>query len=359
MIFRRAAQREFVSTAAGIFVALFAILITTQSIRLLSQAAGGRLASEAVVALLGFAALNYLPVVLSLTVFIAILLSLSRTYRDSEMTVWFSSGLPLTAWVGPVLRFAVPIVLLIALLSLFLSPWAVGKSLQLRERLQSRDDVAQVSPGSFRESSAAERVFFVEAIAEDASRVRNVFVSSVQHGRLGVMVAEQGYTETAANGDRFLVLLNGRRYEGAAGTPDYRAMEFVRYAVRIEAREGREVKESPKSAKLISLLRDPSGPNQGELLWRVGIPLSALSLALLAIPLSFVNPRAGRANNLILAILVYMTYSNMIGLCQAWVAQGRLPFSVGFWVVHVLMFVLMIVLFHRRMAIYSWLRLRR
>ena len=127
MIFQRAAQREFAQTAATVFVALFAIMLTTQLIRLLGQAAGGRIASEAVVAMLGFTALNYLPVLLSLTLFIAILLSLSRVYRDSEMAIWFSAGVPLTAWMRPVLRFALPLVLVIAVLALFLSPWAISQ----------------------------------------------------------------------------------------------------------------------------------------------------------------------------------------------------------------------------------------
>src|SRR4051812_39788062 len=106
MIYQRAAQREFAQTAVAVFVVLFAILMTTQLIRLLGQAAGGKLAPEAVMALLGFGALGYLPTLLSLTVFIAILMTLSRAYRDSEMVVWFSSGLSLQAWISPVLKFA-------------------------------------------------------------------------------------------------------------------------------------------------------------------------------------------------------------------------------------------------------------
>jgi hypothetical protein len=110
MIFLRAAQREFTQNAVAVFVALFAILISTVLIRLLGQAAGGRVPADAVLALIGFGAIAQMPVVLSLTVFIAILMSLSRCYRDSEMVVWFSSGVPLTAWMRPVLRFAVPVV---------------------------------------------------------------------------------------------------------------------------------------------------------------------------------------------------------------------------------------------------------
>jgi lipopolysaccharide export system permease protein len=358
MIFRRALLREFANVAGAVFVALFAILLTTTLIRLLGQAAGGRVASEAVLALLGFGALNYLPIMLSLTLFVSILLTLSRSYRDSEMVIWFSSGQSLTAWVRPVVAFALPLVVVIALLSLHLSPWAREKSAEYQQAIIAREETAQLKPGTFRESNNGERVFFAEAIAQDVSSVSNIFVSSLQHGRLGVMVSREGFQETTERGDRFVVLTEGRRYEGLAGTPEYRVMEFARYAVRIDTKESRAPDKSPRRATLWELIAEPTDPNLGELLWRIAIPLQALTLSLLAIPLSFVNPRAGRANNLILAILTFVVYGNLINLSQAWVAQGKLAFAIGLWAAHVVMFALLILLFYRRISVYSWFRRR-
>lgn len=359
MIFRRAAQREFSQTAATVFVALFAIMLTTQLIRLLGQAAGGKITSDSVIALLGFGAMNYLPTVLSLTLFISVLMTLSRSYRDSEMAIWFSAGVPLTAWIRPVLKFAVPLVLVIAALSMFLSPWALTKTAEYKQRMDQRDDVARVTPGAFQESGQADRVFFVEGQIGEEGRVKNVFISSRQHGRLGVVSAAEGRTEVAANGDRFLVLENGRRYEGTPGSADYRVTEFERYGFRIETRESRGIVPTHRNMPTLELLAQPTRVNLGELLWRVSIPLSALNLALLAIPLSFVNPRAGRTNNLLFAILTFMIYNNLVSVSQAWVAQGKLPFEIGVWAVHVLMFVGLLVLFSRRLMVFSWGRLWR
>jgi lipopolysaccharide export system permease protein len=359
LIFRRAALQEFANIAGAVFVALLAILITTVLIRLLGQAAGGRIASEAVLALLGLSALSYLPIVLSLTMFVAILLTMSRAYRDSEMIIWFSSGLPLTAWVRPVLIFALPLVALITLLVLFLTPWSVAKSTDYQQAVAEREELSQIRAGTFHESRGRERVFFVEGIAEDASTVQNIFVSSVQHGRLGVMVSRGGYQETMPNGDRFAVMLDGRRYEGVPGTPEYRVMDFERYAIRIDTKEGKKATGTPKGAPLSALLDDPSPANLAQLLWRVSIPVSALTLALLAIPLSFVNPRAGRATNLALAILIFLVYSNLINVAQAWVQQGRLGFAAALAVTHLVMVVVLLSLFYRRIATNSPLRLRR
>ena len=80
-------------------------------------------------------------------------------------------------------------------------------------------------------------------------------------------------------------------------------------------------------------------------------------ISLLAIPLSFVNPRAGRTNNLILAVLVYLIYSNAVSVCQAWVGQGRLRFDVGLWIPHLAMLGVLAILFYRRISVFArWRR---
>jgi lipopolysaccharide export system permease protein len=358
MIFHKALVREFANTALATFFVLLGITLTTQLVKLLSQAASGVITSTGVLALLAFTLVNYLPVLLSLTTFIAILMTLTRSYRDSEMVVWFSSGLGLTRWVRPVLSFALPLVFVIALLSLVLSPWAVGRSEDLRRLMDSRDDVSAIVPGVFRESSRAERVYFVEEVSGSENMVANIFVSSNQHQKLGVMVARRGHQETAENGDRFLVLLNGRRYEGAPGTPEYRVYEFERYAMRVEIGEARARAPTTKTTATPELFREPTPRNLAELSWRIGLPVSALVLSLLAIPLSFVNPRAGRSMNLVFALLIYMTYSNLLSIVQASIAQSRLSFPLGL-AVHALMLLVLVVLFYRRLMVVSFSRLFR
>jgi lipopolysaccharide export system permease protein len=360
MIFRNALLRELVAVAAATFIVLLAIVITMLLVRFLGQAAAGAITTAGVATLMGFATLNYLPVLFSLTLFISVLMALTRSYRDSEMVVWFSCGMSLTKWIRPVLIFAVPVVAIIALLSLVLSPWAVTSAEELRRQMDSRDDVAAVSPGVFRESRQAQRVYFVEEVVGSENLVANVFVSSVQHGKQGVMVAARGFQEIAENGDRFLVLLNGRRYEGEPGSADYKIYEFERYAMRVDALEGRAARApTTKALSTAALLRDPKPANLAELSWRVGLPTSALILTLLAIPLSFVNPRAGRSMNLVLALLIYMAYSNLLSITQAQIAQSRLSLPLGLLGVHAAMLMILLALFYRRLVVFSLFRLVR
>jgi lipopolysaccharide export system permease protein len=353
MIFRTSLLREFAAVAVATFIVLLAIAIATQFVRFLGLAADGAIPLESVFAMLVFTLFNYLPVLLSLTLFITVLMTLTRSYRDSEMVVWFCSGVSLTAWIRPVLLFSVPLVATIALMSLLLSPWAIIKSEEFRQHLDTRNDVSRMAPGAFRESKQADRVFFVENINEQDGVVANVFVSSVEHQKIGVMVAQHGLLQTAENGDRFLVLLNGRRYEGVPGTAEYKIGEFSRYAMRIEPYEAKYSAPSAKALPTVELLRNRTPTNLAELSWRIGLPLSALILALLAIPLSFVNPRAGRSLNLVLAILVYMIYSNCVSITQVWVAQQRIGFATGLWGVHVAMLIVLVGLFLHRLTLFS------
>src|SRR5436309_1925550 len=273
MIFHRALLREFASLAGAVFMTLFAIALTTRLIRLLGQAAGGQIPTDAVIAFLGFFSLGALPVLLSLTMFISVLLTLTRSWRDSEMVIWFGSGLSLTAWLRPVMLFALPQIAVIAALSLFISPWAAQMSAQYATRLETRDDVSRVSPGVFGETPNKERVYFVESISGDSSAVQNVFVSSIHQKRSGVSMSRTGRTETASNGDRFIVLEQGRRYEGAPGDEQYRITEFDRYAARIETKENTEPERNQKNLATWALISNPTKENLAELVWRIGIPV--------------------------------------------------------------------------------------
>ena len=359
MIFQRSLIREFSLIAIAVIGVLLAIILTRLLILLLGKAAVGDVPAEAVLGLIAFGILTYMPVLLGIAVFVAVLLALTRSYRDSEMTVWFTSGLSIAAWIRPVLQFAIPVALVCALLSLWVAPWSQEQSVEYQRLLESRDEVSAVTPGVFRESRSADRVFFVDKLSERDDVVNNVFVQSMQNNRMGVMVAQKGFVETAPNGDRFVVLLHGRRYEGTPGSLDYRTVDFDRYAVRIEPREMKRQAPSSKAMTTPALLAQHRPEQVAELHWRIALPLAVLIMALFAVPLSFVNPRSGRSWNLVLAVLVYALYNNLLSIFQAWTAQGKVPPWIGLWPVHGAMVALLVLMFWNQLYGFRWIALGR
>ncbi len=348
MIFQRAIRRELLQTVGAVFTTLFTIVITVMLIRILGDAAAGKIAPTDVAAMLGFASLGYLPVILSMTAFISVLQVVARNYQDSEMVVWFASGVSLTRWVRPVMAVGAPLVIMTAMLSIWLTPWANRSAAEYKERFQHREDIARVSPGKFQESSRGDKIFFVEGMANDASKVNNVFVRE-RGKRDTVVAAEEGTVEVSADGERKLELFRGRRYDGAPGDKEFRTVEFKKYTVLMSTGET-ALKENKAARSLTTwqLVEQPTPSNLAELLWRVAIPLMCALQMLIAVPLGFVNPRRGRGLNLMIALLLAITYNNLIGVLQGGVATGRMSFGLTWWPIHLAVLLLVMLLFFWR-----------
>jgi lipopolysaccharide export system permease protein len=349
MIFQRAIRRELRNTVGAVFTTLFTIVITVMLIRILGDAAGGRVASGDVVALLGFAALIYLPVILSLTAFVSVLLVVARSYQDSEMIVWFASGLSLMRWIRPVMAIGLPIVVLTAALSLWLTPWASRLSAEYKETFKNREDISRISPGKFQESASGDRIFFVEGLSSDTRNVENVFVSQSRDKNNSVVVAQVGSVNVDSRGDKLLELRNGHRYDGTPGAPNFQTMDFGRYVIVISSSH-RELEDN-KSARVLptaALIASPEPTNKAELLWRISLPIMCLLQMLLAIPLGFVNPRRGRTLNLMIALVLAISYLNSLGIVQAAVGQGRISFGTAWWPLHLAAFLVITLLFFWR-----------
>lgn len=352
MIFRRALQRELASAAGATFTVLFSIFVTWTLIAILGRAAGGKVASGDVLALIGFQVLNYLPTILILTSFISVLVAVTRSYRDSEMVVWFASGQSLVRWIRPVLTFGLPLVALVGALSLVVTPWAKMKSNEFVERFEKREDLKRVSPGQFRESTASNRVFFVEGSSEGSTVVQNVFVNSTENGKTSIVVAKQGQVESDGKGGQFLVLTNGRRYQGVPGAADFQSMEFERYSMRVATKVavlGTDLNSDAMTTPALLLLNNSF--TNAELLFRISSPIMCFVLMLLAIPLGFVNPRAGSSANLILALLIFFTYSNLTKLAENSVKLGKASFGMGWWPLHLFVLLTAIGLFAWRLNV--------
>ena len=301
--------------------------------------------------MIGFNAMFYLNLLLSVALFLTVLLTLSRWYRDSEMVVWFTSGQSLTACLKPILLFAAPFLVAIVLLSLFLSPWAEQRKIEFERQLESRDEISILSPGLFREFKRAGIVVYVESINPVDGRIRNVFLHSVDDAKDATTVARLGHLVEEPNGDRFVVLEDGRRYEGKPGSADFRLIEFDRLGRRIEPAEARALPASNKAIPTAALLVADGRSERAELFWRLSVPILALVLTLLAIPLAYVNPRMGRSFNLIAAAFLYMLYTNCINIVQSMIAQGTLDLWVGLLVPHVAALVVVFLLFRHQLSI--------
>ncbi len=349
MRYRQALLRELSLTSGASLIVLIAITLVTLFIRLLGDAARGELANEAVFTYLGFSLLHFLPVLLSIGIFIGVLLTFMRYWRDSEMVIWLNSGLSLLDWAKPVLLFILPLVAVLTLLTTALIPWAMNKKDIYRQELLSREDTSAIAPGLFAESHGGERVYFVENLNPLTGTVKNVFMQSSEGGKLGVVVAAEGRQDKLEDGTRFLILSQGRRYEGTPGRADYRIVQFEKYWMRLDPVEAQARGMTARKTGTLDLLKQAAPDARAELLGRLSSPISAVVLALFALPLSFVNTRARRSFGLIAALLIYFLYNNLMSISQAWVAQDKLNVVAGLLLGHLPMIIALVLFFAYRL----------
>jgi lipopolysaccharide export system permease protein len=340
MLFDSTVRKDLARTFAATLVVILTIVITMFLIRTLGQAAGGVVSPQDVVLLLGYTALGHISTMLTLSMFVAIVVTLGRMYRDSEMVIWFASGVGLSRFVRPVLWTAAPVLLVVAIAMLVVWPWVNRQSTELRDRYAQRSDLSRVTPGVFQSSSDGSRVYFVERESADGINARNVFILTQQRRIESVTAARSGRLESQ-DGDRYLVLEGGQRNEIDAASGERAISRFEDYRVLVdEARVKRAEARPPKATRTIDLVRNPSPAGEGELVWRLGIVFAACNLLLLGIGLAATNPRRPGNWNLIFALLGFIVYFNLVTLSQGWVAGGRIGMGTALFALHGAVFLL-------------------
>jgi lipopolysaccharide export system permease protein len=322
MLFDSSLRRELARSFGATLLVLGTVVMTMMLIRTLSLASKGTVSPSDVTLVMGYTLLGHLPTLLALSLFIASVGTLSRMQTDSEMVIWSACGRGPMSLLGPLLRFAWPVLVGVAVLAMAVWPWSNQQVTELRERFEQRADVERIAPGQFQESANGSRVFFVD---KDSGQTRgnNVFISS-QDAVAHSIISAQSARIQAEGGDRFLVLENGQRVERRNDGSGHRVSEFDTYRILIGDVPTEATAETPPRARsTLDLLREPSRINQGELSWRLGLVLAAINLVMLSLVVSFGSPRAGRSANLVFALFAFIVYYNLLNLGQNWIATGR------------------------------------
>ena len=349
MLYQNKLKNELFFNSLSTILILSGIVVAQRGVIVFRLASKGIIPNDSILTILVFSLLKYLPILLTLTLFLTILLTLSRWFKDSEMMIWFSSGLGLTSFIRPILFFSLPIIFLIGFLSLYLSPWATQKSEEYKAGLKNRDELATISPGSFKESKSKDRVFYVEGFGDLGSKVKNVFVQSEQNGKLGIIVSNEGSRVSTNTDDEYIVLKKGKRYEVNHENNHFTEIKFSDYGFLVEKKLPPIIDVNQVEAMPTLLLLLTKGNREiAEFVWRVSLPISGIVLIILAIPLSFINPRSGRSVNIIIAIMIFAIYNNLMGVTQSYINLGKLNPYIGGSIVH--LFILLIA---------SYLMLRR
>lgn len=349
MIIERALTREVVQTGGAVTLVLMSIFLVVRLVGFLREAAGGDIPVDSVLSLLLLKLVTYVDVILPLMLYIAVLMVLGRWNRDNELTVLAACGVGLGQLLRPLSFLMTGVAALVALFSLYLAPLSVRSAERIEQAYQQRSEITGVVPGVFMETRRGTGVYFVERYDPSTDSYTNVFVYNSSFNKEGVVVAKTGFQRLdELTGDKFLVLRNGTRYEGNPGEPDYRVLEFERYAIRIEDSAPVEPVVPVKGMTNRELLATDEPRLATEFQWRLSKPVVIPALVLFALGFSQLSPRSSRLPAMLAAFIVYFLYTNLLGFAVALMHRGRLDPTLGLWWIHAAFLLAGLYVFARR-----------
>ncbi len=349
MIIFRYLFREIYSYLLAITSVLLIIFITNQFERYLSGAAMGSFTMLTVMKIMALQVPLLIGYLLPLGFYLAILLALGRMYMDHEMTVLSACGVSRAKLLSVVLFFAVILAIFVAWLMLWVEPIIEEDQAKLIQHAVASATVSKIIPMQFQPLGKA-GVIYAEQVDHSNNAMHQVFFAFRQKdasGKLGwdVTNARKSYEVKSANGDGYFVFDEGHRYVGIPGELNFQAMKFQRYGWRIPQIVP-PLSNWPNNVPTWELMKmaKTNLKAAGTIQWRIAMPLTVIILALIAFPLSRVNPRLGKFGKLIPAILIYTVYADFIFMGRAWIFDGEVSPTIGLWWLHGSFLILALVL---------------
>jgi len=349
VILRRYLTREILHVFAAIFSLLLLIFISRSLVNYLSQAAAGKITADAILTLVALIVLQSLTLLAPLCFFVAILMALGRMQRDNEIVAMAGAGLGASFLRDTVRRSAIVLALVLAAMSLLSNPWATRKMKAMEAKAQEESDITGITPGRFKEFSEGDRVLYVEKLSGDKQTMENVFLQNRAQNKEAVLAADRAYLAVEnKTGNRFVIFNSGSRYEGVPGRADYEVTRYDKFGVRIERDDRDQEVESSKAVATADLLAGTDNlAYQAELEWRFSTPIIVMLLSMLAVALARRGGRENRYGVMLTGILLYFTYSNLLGISRGIIKRGELSPYIGLWWVHLLLLALILYLEHK------------
>ncbi len=326
--------REVVASWLAVTGILLAIMVPFEMARVLSRAADNQYPHSLVFELIGLGAVHNLNILVPIGLLLGVVLALGRLYHDSEITAALACGAGPGRLYAPVSLLAILVTALLVWLSLDVAPRAMARVLNLRFVAFQAGRLAPVAPGRFRTFGGGGTVVYAESANPDGT-LSNVFVERSRGSSVEVALAARARHAIAPDRQSLTITLyDGERFTGDPGGAQFRIMHFGEHTIPVQLPPPAVPVTDVDAAPTRALLHSSDREQQAELQWRIALPVMAVVLTLLAVPLSRLNPRQGRYARVWVAVLLYFVYSSLVELGRSWITRGTLPASLGLWWTH-------------------------
>lgn len=285
-------------------------------------------------------------------------MTLGRLYRDNEVAAMLGCGVGLGQLFRPFILSASALAVLATLLSMWVGPWAERTAEHLKRDARRLVQYTPFEAGQFKSVGGGKAVFYTQSLSADGGNLGHVFARIEEEQGESILVAQSGLQSVDfASGDRLVSVEHGRRYSPVDGERGWDVVEFDRLSTRITPPEFLYSPSRRRAMTTANLLDSDDPRDRAELQWRLSSPISLLLLTWLALPLAHTRPRSGRYGRLVIGLLVYLVYANLLGVAQNMMQKSEVPLWLGLWWVHALLAVLALgLLAHRDGWLARWRR---
>lgn len=349
----RMVSLDLVKTLLSILLVLVVIIVSRKFLNILAKAIEGEVAADTLFQLLGLKTLTATAILIPPSLFMAILTTIGRMYRDQEMSILASGGMGIARLYRALSWTVLPVLILAAYLALDVMPWAEGTAQALMKKDEESADIRGIKPGRFNEFSAGDTVLYAEDMSPDFI-MHKMFVQRRLEHSVEVAIADHGQLKRTELDEYFVILNDGRRYQGRPGKVDYVVSEYAEYGVRIPGPEEESAALKREAEPTLTLWRQQTPKELAELQKRLSVPLGVGFLALLAVPLARIAPRRGPYGNVFTAFLIYIIYENVQKVSQGLLMTGKIPLWLSYSGIYVLLLAITLGLFLKNLG-WRWL----
>ncbi len=328
--------KEVVTTWLAVMLVLLIVVTSVEVVQFLTWFLQGDLTTSTVLPLFINGQLKVIVLMIPVGLFLGVLLALSRLYMDSEMTAMMSGGIGPKQWFRSLLMVTLPISLIVLLMMLFMRPWVALQRAEINADIRNVSIISTFAAGRFNRSPDGDAVIFMEDISKDGKTMSNIFQRYQKDGRTHVDLAKAAKTVTHDTGLDYISFEQGQHYVGMPGESDYQIIDYAEYGVLVPKPKDRSYPLRVQALSTKELWQSDKPEHKAELDWRISLPVATLIIVMMALPLSQTTPRGGRYSKLALGILLYLIYSNLLGVGMAWISKGIVPYWIGTSWVHIL-----------------------
>ncbi len=230
MIIIRYLVRETLKSQLAILFILLLIFFCQKLVRILGAAVDGDIPTNLVLSLLGLGIPEMAQLILPLSLFLGLLMTLGKLYTESEITVMHACGLSKAVLIKAAMILALFTGAVAAVNVMWAGPWSSRHQDEVLAEAKANPGMAALAQGQFQQASDGNAVMFIESV--NGNRFHDVFLAQLRpkgNARPSVVVADSGELSQQKDGSQVVTLNKGTRFEGTAMLRDFRITDFNNY----------------------------------------------------------------------------------------------------------------------------------